>query len=155
MNLQRTHRAHSLRSSGLKVTLPRLKVLEVFAQAPSRHLSADDVSHALIGGGYDVGLPTVYRVLAHFEKAGLLCRTRLDGDKVHYELKHDDHHDHLVCLHCGRVEEFHDAEIERRQRAVAAAMGFELKEHALTLYGRCAAHACQNGELPGTAASTP
>lgn len=153
MNAQRTHRAQTLRTSGLKVTLPRLKVLEVFTGASSRHLSAEDVFQALLDDGYDIGLSTVYRVLMHLENAGLLRRSHIDGDKVIYELMQDDHHDHLVCLHCGSVEEFRDAEIERRQRAAAASMGFELQDRALTLYGRCCACESRDRVLPDAVAS--
>lgn len=144
MNTEPVLKVSSLRTSGLKATLPRLKVLEVFTHASSRHLSAEDVFRALFNDGCPIGLPTVYRVLTHFERAGLLRRSHIDGDKAVFELKQDDHHDHLVCVHCGRVEEFHDAGIEHRQRVVATSMGFELMDHTLTLYGRCSADACRH-----------
>src|ERR671924_819103 len=111
--------AQSLKESGLKATLPRRKILEVFESSKVRHLSAEDVYKALLGEGIDVGLATVYRVLTQFEQAGLLSRQNFETGKSVYELNQGKHHDHLVCLQCGRVEEFYDAEIERRQTEVA------------------------------------
>lgn len=143
---QRHSQASDLRTNGLKATLPRLKVLEVFTRSTRRHLSAEDVFRLLLEAGHDVGLATVYRVLDQFERARLLTRSHFEGGKAVFELRHDAHHDHMVCVHCGRVEEFHDPAIEARQRAVAAAMGFELQEHTLVLYGLCAAHAEQPGD---------
>ncbi|WP_157268779.1 ferric iron uptake transcriptional regulator [Azohydromonas aeria] len=138
-----------LRNSGLKATLPRMRVLDVFKHADARHLSAEDVYRELLNAGSDIGLATVYRVLMQFEQAGLLARSNFDGGKSVFELRQDAHHDHLVCMRCGRVEEFHDAAIEDRQRAVAEAMGFELREHALTLYGLCSAPTCGGSQAPG------
>ena len=155
MNTQPVLKVPSLWARGLKATLPRLKVLDVFTQASSRHLSAEDVFRVLINDGCPIGLATVYRVLTHFEQAGLLRRSHLDGDKAVFELKQDDHHDHLVCVHCGRVEEFRDAAIEHRQRAVAAAMGFELTTRALTVYGCCSADACRHREPLDSPAGGP
>jgi Fur family transcriptional regulator, ferric uptake regulator len=131
-----------LKDSGLKATLPRLKVLEVFQKGTQRHMSAEDVFKALLDEGTDIGLATVYRVLTQFEQAGLLTRSQFDSERAVYELNEGSHHDHLVCMDCGRVEEFYDAEIERRQAAVAKAKGFEIAEHALSLYGHCVKTDC-------------
>ena len=131
-----------LKSSGLKATLPRIKVLEVFQRTERRHMSAEDVFKALLAEGADIGLATVYRVLMQFEQAGLLKRSNFESGKAVFELNEGQHHDHLVCLDCGRVEEFYDAEIEQRQRAVASTRGFELQEHNLALYARCTKTDC-------------
>jgi Fur family ferric uptake transcriptional regulator len=136
-----TH-VEELKSSGLKATLPRIKILQVFQQSERRHLTAEDVYKALLGDGSDIGLATVYRVLMQFEQAGLLTRSNFESGKAVFELNEGQHHDHLVCLTCGRVEEFFDAEIEARQRAVAVARGFELQEHSLALYANCTKAAC-------------
>jgi Fur family ferric uptake transcriptional regulator len=129
--------ADDLKSSGLKATLPRLKILEVFQTSSVRHLTAEDVYKQLLAEGSDIGLATVYRVLMQFEQAGILSRSHFESGKSVFELNEGKHHDHLVCLDCGRVEEFYDAEIEARQRSVAQARGFELQEHALSLYAGC------------------
>jgi Fur family transcriptional regulator, ferric uptake regulator len=134
-----------LRSNGLKATLPRLKVLQIFRESQQRHLSAEDVYKALLVDGSDIGLATVYRVLMQFVQAGLLARQHFEGDKAVFELNEGHHHDHLVCLQCGRVEEFYDAEIESRQQTIAAERGFELQEHALSLYGVCSRPECRGG----------
>jgi Fur family ferric uptake transcriptional regulator len=131
-----TH-VEELKSSGLKATLPRIKILEVFQQSDRRHLTAEDVFKALLNDGSEIGLATVYRVLMQFEQAGLLARSHFESGKAVFELNEGSHHDHLVCLSCGRVEEFYDAEIEARQRLVASTRGFELQEHALSLYAHC------------------
>lgn len=131
-----TH-AEELKSSGLKATLPRIKILEVFQNTSRRHMTAEDVFKALLAEGADIGLATVYRVLMQFEQAGLLTRSNFESGKSVFELNEGRHHDHLVCMSCGRVEEFFDPEIEQRQRAVAEARGFELHEHSLSLYARC------------------
>ncbi len=136
--------ADELKSSGLKATLPRIKVLEVFQRTARRHMSAEDVYKALLLEGADVGLATVYRVLLQFEQAGLLSRSNFESGKAVFELNQGDHHDHLVCLDCGRVEEFFDPEIEQRQRAVTIARGFELQEHSLALYARCKKTDCEH-----------
>ncbi len=129
--------ADELKSSGLKATLPRIKILEVFQHAERRHMTAEDVYKALLAEGADIGLATVYRVLMQFEQAGLLSRSNFESGKAVFELNEGQHHDHLVCLDCGRVEEFYDAQIEQRQRAVTEERGFELQEHSLALYARC------------------
>ncbi|TXH62256.1 ferric iron uptake transcriptional regulator [Piscinibacter sp.] len=136
-----TH-AEELKNSGLKATLPRLKVLEVFQKSSQRHMSAEDVYKHLLTEGADVGLATVYRVLMQFEQAGILSRNHFEAGKAVFELNEGKHHDHLVCLDCGRVEEFFDPEIEKRQRAVAQARGFELQEHSLALYAACTKKHC-------------
>ena len=136
-----TH-VEELKSSGLKATLPRIKILEVFQHAQSRHMTAEDVFKALLTEGSDIGLATVYRVLMQFEQAGLLTRSNFESGKAVFELNEGQHHDHLVCLNCGRVEEFYDPEIERRQRDVALAHGFELQEHTLALYATCTKTDC-------------
>ncbi|HEY9065914.1 MAG TPA: ferric iron uptake transcriptional regulator [Burkholderiaceae bacterium] len=137
-----TH-ADELKSSGLKATLPRIKVLEIFQRATQRHMSAEDVFKLLLAEGADVGLATVYRVLMQFEQAGILTRTHFETGKAVFELNEGKHHDHLVCIDCGRVEEFFDAEIEKRQRSIAQTRGFELHDHALALYAVCTKKNCQ------------
>ena len=136
-----TH-AEELKNSGLKATLPRLKVLEVFQKSSQRHMSAEDVYKHLLTEGADVGLATVYRVLMQFEQAGILSRNHFEAGKAVFELNEGKHHDHLVCLDCGRVEEFFDPEIEKRQRSIAAQRGFELQEHSLALYAACTKKHC-------------
>src|ERR671934_2047062 len=121
----------SLKESGLKATLPRRKILELFETTKVRHLSAEDVYKALIAEGIDIGLATVYRVLTQFEHAGLLSRQNFEAGKAVFELNQGGHHDHLVCLQCGRVEEFYDAEIEKRQQRVAKDRGFAIHDHQL------------------------
>jgi Fur family ferric uptake transcriptional regulator len=134
--------AEELKNSGLKATLPRMKILEVFQHAQLRHMTAEDVYKALLAEGADVGLATVYRVLMQFEQAGLLMRSNFESGKAVFELNEGKHHDHLVCLSCGRVEEFYDAQIEQRQRAVALERGFELHDHSLALYADCTKPNC-------------
>ncbi len=136
-------RLEELKSSGLKATLPRIKILEVFQRTERRHMTAEDVFKALLHEGADIGLATVYRVLMQFEQAGLLTRSNFESGKAVFELNEGEHHDHLVCLDCGHVEEFYDAEIEQRQRAVTISRGFELQEHSLSLYARCTRQNCE------------
>lgn len=131
-----------LKSSGLKATLPRLKILEIFQNSEVRHLTAEDVYKVLLADNMDVGLATVYRVLTQFEQAGLLHRNHFETGKAIFELNQGSHHDHLVCLDCGRVEEFFDEEIEQRQQKVAEERGFTIAEHALALYGNCRKQNC-------------
>lgn len=133
-----------LKSSGLKATLPRIRILEIFQKTNQRHMTAEDVYKALLLDGSDIGLATVYRVLMQFEQAGLLARSHFESGKSVFELNEGQHHDHLVCLSCGRVEEFFDPDIETRQRAVAQARGFELQDHALSLYGHCTKADCEH-----------
>ena len=133
-----------LKSTGLKATLPRLKILEVFHKGAQRHMTAEDVFRVLLDERTDIGLATVYRVLAQFEQAGILSRSHFESGKAVYELNEGTHHDHLVCLDCGRVEEFYDPEIEKRQNAVAKIKGFEIADHALSLYAKCTKNPCPN-----------
>ncbi len=137
-----TH-SEELKSSGLKATLPRIKILEVFQRASRRHMTAEDVYKVLLAEGADIGLATVYRVLMQFEQAGLLSRNHFETGKAVFELNEGKHHDHLVCLDCGRVEEFYDADIEKRQHAVASERGFALQEHSLALYASCTKEDCK------------
>jgi Fur family transcriptional regulator, ferric uptake regulator len=137
-----TSHVEDLKSSGLKATLPRLKIMEVFEKTSRRHMTAEDVYKALLAEGSDVALATVYRVLMQFEQAGILSRSHFESGKSVFELNEGTHHDHLVCVDCGRVEEFYDAEIEKRQRAVAMTRGFELQDHALALYATCTKKGC-------------
>jgi Fur family ferric uptake transcriptional regulator len=125
-----------LRKAGLKVTLPRLKILQLLESAGQRHMSAEDVYKALMEADEDVGLATVYRVLTQFESAGLVVRHNFDGGHAVFELADSGHHDHMVCVDTGEVIEFMDAEIERRQREIVKQHGFELVEHNLVLYVR-------------------
>ena len=134
--------ADEIKSSGLKATLPRIKILEIFQRTQQRHMTAEDVFKALLKDDADIGLATVYRVLMQFEQAGLLSRSHFESGKSVFELNEGQHHDHLVCLTCGRVEEFFDPEIEQRQRAVAQAQGFDLQDHALSLHAVCTKPAC-------------
>lgn len=138
-----------LKSSGLKATLPRLRIMEIFQKSPVRHMTAEDVFKALLNEGSDIGLATVYRVLMQFEQAGILVRSHFESGKSVFELNEGHHHDHLVCLSCGRVEEFFDPEIEARQRAVAEGRGFELHEHTLALYAVCTKTDCEHRPAGG------
>jgi Fur family ferric uptake transcriptional regulator len=131
-----------LKNTGLKATIPRLKILEVFQRSTQRHLTAEDVFRVLLKERSDVGLATVYRVLTQFEQASILSRSHFESGKAVYELNEGKHHDHLVCLDCGRVEEFYDPEIENRQQAVAKAKGFAISDHALSLYAHCVKDNC-------------
>lgn len=131
-----------LKNIGLKATVPRLKILEIFQTSEQRHLSAEDVYRILLNEHMDIGLATVYRVLTQFEQAGLLSRNNFESGKAIFELNEGKHHDHLVCIDCGRVEEFFDSEIEQRQQSIARERGFTLQEHALSLYGNCTKTDC-------------
>ena len=131
-------KAEELKSSGLKATLPRIKILEVFQQTTRRHMTAEDVYKALLHDGSDIGLATVYRVLMQSEQAGLLTRSNFESGKSVFELNEGQHHDHLVCLSCGRVEEFFDPEIEKRQNLIAQDKGWVIQDHSMALYGQCA-----------------
>jgi Fur family ferric uptake transcriptional regulator len=141
---------HDLKNAGLKATLPRLKIINLFEQSPVRHLTAEDVYRKLLAEGLDVGLATVYRVLTQFEQAGLLVRHHFESGKAVFELNQGGHHDHLVCLQCGRVEEFFDAEIEKRQTKIARERGFEISEHALYLYAECTRPKCPHRKTGGS-----
>jgi Fur family ferric uptake transcriptional regulator len=131
-----------LRKAGLKVTLPRLKILEILESSATRHLSAEDIYRTLLDSNEDIGLATVYRVLTQFEAAGLVSRHHFEDGMAVFELNQGTHHDHIVCLECGRVEEFMDSGIEDRQNAVAERLGFEIRDHSMVLYGKCKRSPC-------------
>ncbi len=133
-----------LKNTGLKATLPRLKILEIFQNGNQRHMTAEDVFRVLLNDHSDIGLATVYRVLTQFEQAGILERSHFESGKAVYELNEGKHHDHLVCTSCGKVEEFYDAEIEKRQSEIAKQSGFELRGHSLALYADCTKPNCPN-----------
>lgn len=128
---------NELKSAGLKATFPRLKILDIFRRADPRHQSAEDVYRTLIAEDVDIGLATVYRVLTQFEQAGILTRSQFDGTRAVFELNDGDHHDHLICTSCGKVVEFYDMNIEKRQHDVAREHGFTLESHTMMLYGIC------------------
>src|SRR6201987_169003 len=132
-----TSESNDLRNAGLKVTLPRLKILDILAGGSARHMSAADIYKKLLVSNEDIGLAPVYRVLTQFEAAGLVTRHHFEGGMAVFELNQGAHHDHIVCLDCGRVEEFVDSSIEERQTAVAQKLGFTMRDHSLILYGRC------------------
>ena len=140
---------NDLKNAGLKATLPRLKIINLFETSTMRHMTAEDVYRQLLSEGLDIGLATIYRVLTQFEQAGLLVRHHFEGGKAVYELNEGKHHDHLVCLQCGRVEEFYDPEIEKRQSRIARERGFAIHDHSLYLYADCLKADCPN--RPGDA----
>ena len=147
--------SEELRNAGLKVTTPRLKILGLLESAREKHLTAEAIHRQLIDSGEEIGLATVYRALTQFEAAGLITRHHFEGGIAVFELERGPHHDHIVCVHCGRVEEFYDKVIEDRQREVAKKLGFTLCDHAMTLYGECNSPECpgqnnKNGVLAGT-----
>ena len=139
-----------IKRAGLKVTLPRVKILELLERHASsgaeHHMSAEDVYKALLDSGEDIGLATVYRVLNQFETAGLVSKLHFEGNQAVYEISTEEHHDHIVCLDCGRIEEFVDETIEQRQEAIANDYGFDLGDHSLVLYGRCTRKPCPHAE---------
>ena len=141
--------SNDLKTIGLKATLPRLRILELFEMSNIRHLSAEDIYKLLLKDGTDTGLATVYRVLTQFERAGLLVRHHFESGKAVFELNQGRHHDHLVCLQCGRVEEFYDEAIEKRQIAVAKQRGFTIHEHSLHLFVDCTKTNCPNKTVKG------
>ena len=126
-----------LRKAGLKVTLPRVKILQILENSDNKHLSAEDVYKALIGADEDVGLATVYRVLTQFESVGLVMRHHFEGGHSIFELTSVDHHDHIVCNNCGKVDEFYDEVIEEQQEMIAKKYGFKITDHSMYLYGIC------------------
>ncbi len=134
--------SEELRSAGLKVTAPRLKILGLLENAKDKHLTAEAIYRLLVEGGEVIGLATVYRALAQFEAAGLITRHHFEGGQTVFEMERGPHHDHIVCVRCGRVEEFLDTEIENRQTEIAKRLGFALSDHALTLYGTCSDAEC-------------
>ena len=144
--------ADDLKSIGLKATLPRLKILELFQRGTQRHMTAEDVYRHMLTQNIDIGLATVYRVLMQFEQADILKRSHFESERAVYELNEGEHHDHLVCLDCGRVEEFHDPEIEALQIKVAKKQGFEIADHALSLYAQCRKKVCPHRTAKPSAA---
>ena len=141
---EQTLEEQEIRNAGLKVTLPRVKILEILETSDMRHMSAEDVYKALLDTGQDIGLATVYRVLTQFEGAGLVIRQNFEGGHSVFELNQGAHHDHIVCNQCGQVVEFYDEAIEKRQDAVAKGLGFSLRDHSLVLYGDCHRKDCPN-----------
>lgn len=138
--------SQDLRKAGLKVTLPRVKILELLEKSDSRHFSAEDVYKLLLEDGQDIGLATVYRVLTQFESAGLVTRHHFESGHSVFELNQGEHHDHIVCVRCGKVDEFYDATIERLQHEIANKAGFKMTDHCLYIYGLC--KECQSNEKP-------
>lgn len=128
---------HDIRKAGLKITLPRVKILEILESNNQRHMSAEDMYKALLDSGEEIGLATVYRVLTQFEDAGLVTRHHFEGGHSMFELNEGDHHDHILCVKCGKVDEFVDEAIEERQRQIAQQAGYEMTDHALYIYGIC------------------
>ena len=129
---------HDLRNAGLKVTLPRIKILQILEnQATDRHLTAEQVYKILLSEDEEIGLATVYRVLTQFEAAGLVTRHHFEGGNSVFELSDGDHHDHIMCIKCGKVDEFTDEIIETQQKKIAHSLGYELTAHGLYLYGYC------------------
>lgn len=129
--------SQDLRKAGLKVTLPRMKILEILEKSAQRHMSAEDMYKALLDSGEEIGLATVYRVLTQFEDAGLVTRHHFEGGHSMFELNEGDHHDHILCVKCGRVDEFVDETIEKRQEQIAKETGYEMTDHSLYIYGIC------------------
>jgi Fur family ferric uptake transcriptional regulator len=143
--------SQSLRKAGLKATLPRMKIIEILERGDSRHMSAEDIYRQLLNAHEDIGLATVYRVLSQLEAASLVTRHHFEGGMSVFELRERNHHDHAVCIHCGRIEEFIDAGIEARQTAAAEELGYELIDHSLIMYGTCKGCRESGKSLPGSA----
>ncbi len=137
-----------LKATGLKATLPRLKILDIFQKNADRHFSAEDVYRLLLSDNLRIGLATVYRVLTQFEQAGILSRNYFETGKAVFELNEGSDHDHIVCIVCGQVEEFYDNAIEKRQHEIAEKCGFDVVDHTLTIYGRC--KKCQQKKYTGS-----
>ena len=135
----------NLKKAGLKATLPRVKILQILEENPLRHMSAEDVYKVLLGTGEDVGLATVYRVLTQFETAGLVSRHHFEGGQSVFEINQGEHHDHILCVGCGKVDEFVDEIIEQRQRAIAKKAGYVMTDHSLYIYGMCSE--CQKKKM--------
>ena len=135
-----------IKKAGLKVTLPRVKILQILETADTRHMTAEDVYKALLERNEEIGLATVYRVLTQFEAAGLVCRHHFEGGQSVFELARGGHHDHMVCIKCGKVVEFLDDVIEQRQRDIAERNGFTIEDHALVIYGLCSDPECRTAQ---------
>jgi len=133
---------HELKRAGLKATVPRRKILEILETSGTHHLSAEDVYRELLEAGDDVGLATIYRVLTQFESAGLVSRHHFESGHAVFELERGHHHDHVICVQCGKVEEFFDQAIENRQKSIVEKMGFEIQDHSLVIYGNCSKPNC-------------
>lgn len=138
--------SQDLRNAGLKVTLPRVKILEMLENSQQRHLSAEEIYRELLDQGEDIGLATVYRVLTQFEAADLVVRHHFEGGNSVFELNRGEHHDHIICVDCGAVAEFYDETIEERQKAIAQERNFRIADHSLVLYGKCQKRNCPNRE---------
>lgn len=134
-----------LKRAGLKVTLPRMKILEILEYSDKRHLSAEDIYRVLLDAGHDIGLATIYRVLTQFEGAGLVIRHHFETGQAVFELERGKHHDHLICVKCGKIIEFFDEAIEARQKEIATKNGFRISDHSLIIYGICDNESCQQG----------
>jgi Fur family ferric uptake transcriptional regulator len=132
-----------LRKAGLKVTLPRMKILEILESSTKAHLSAEDIYRLLMDSDEDIGLATVYRVLTQFESAGLVIRHHFEGGQGVFELDRGKHHDHLICIQCGKIIEFVNSEIEEKQHQIAEEAGFDITDHSLIIYGKCNKSDCQ------------
>jgi len=137
-----------IRNAGLKVTLPRVKILEILEENTARHMTAEDVYKTLLERSEEISLATVYRVLTQFESAGLVSRLHFESGQSVFELNRGEHHDHIVCIDCGKVEEFYDETIEKRQRAIADKRGFSIGDHSLIIYGHCTKSNCPNRRKP-------
>lgn len=144
-----------LKQAGLKVTLPRMKILDMLEHQGSTHLTVEAIWQALAVSGEEIGMATVYRVLTQFEAAGLVKRHHFESGQSVFELNHGEHHDHILCLDCGRIEEFCDEEIERRQNGIAQRLGFTLSEHCLILYGHCQRPDCPHRPREGEGFEPP
>ena len=134
-----------LKRAGLKVTLPRMKILEILENSDKRHLSAEDIYRVLLDAGEEIGLATIYRVLTQFEGAGLVIRHHFETGQAVFELERGKHHDHLICVKCGKIVEFFDESIEARQKEIANENGFRISDHSLIIYGICDNESCQQG----------
>ncbi len=134
-----------LKRAGLKVTLPRMKILEILENSAKRHLSAEDIYRVLLDAGEEIGLATIYRVLTQFEGAGLVIRHHFETGQAVFELERGKHHDHLICVKCGKIVEFFDESIETRQKEIANENGFRISDHSLIIYGICDNESCQQG----------
>jgi len=133
-----------LRKAGLKVTLPRMKILEILEQATQQHLSAEDIYRVLLNSDDEIGLATIYRVLTQFEGAGLVMRHHFEGGQAVFELDRGKHHDHLICIKCGKIVEFVNSSIEEQQKKIAEEAGFKITDHSLIIYGECNSEGCEN-----------
>lgn len=136
----------NLRKAGLKVTLPRMKILEILEQSTKQHLSAEDIYRVLLESDEEIGLATIYRVLTQFEGAGLVIRHHFEGGQAVFELDRGKHHDHLICIKCGKIVEFVNAAIEEQQELIAKREGFKITDHSLTIYGECTDPGCVNAK---------